>query len=582
MKTCIPALRPGRIFLTIVMVLIVTAPGWARSYHVSKFESTVHVDDDGVARITEKITFDFRGQFQGVYRTIPVDYPGPRGTNYSLFLRVDKITDDDGGAALKYEKHTRNGFLNLKIYVPVAVDASRTVDIEYSVTNATKFFDDHDEFYWNVTGNDWPVPIDSASTIVYFPAQASGALQAQAFRGGYQSTERAQTSVEGPAVTAETSSLPMRGGLTVDVYIPPGILHQPGSLTRAGWFLRSNPVITLPVWALIVMFALWWVKGRDPDPGMSVAPVYEPPEKLGPAEMGTLIDESVAPRDITAVLVDLAVRGYMKIVESDHKGLLTTSKDYEFQLLKPRATWTDLTDYERAMMERIFAEGTQSARLSELRNHFYTALPIMKDEIIGSLKEKGMYTVDPESAHLLAGFGAVVVFGPYVLLQVLGGADFLNSVPLAIVCGIIAAVIVFLFGRQLTATSLKGAKTKVEVRGFQEFMNRVDADRLKRMPLDTFEKFLPFAMALGVEHRWAKNFEGIVQNPPTWYQGTSPGLFNSIYFVNSIGYMSQQATSTFVSAPRASSGSSGWSGGGMSSGGGFSGGGFGGGGGGAF
>ncbi|HEU4413436.1 MAG TPA: DUF2207 domain-containing protein, partial [Candidatus Angelobacter sp.] len=108
---------------------------------------------------------------------------------------------------------------------------------------------------------------------------------------------------------------------------------------------------------------------------------------------------------------------------------------------------------------------------------------------------------------------------------------------------------------------------------------RVDADRLKRMPPDTFEKFLPYAMALGVEHRWAKAFDGIVQNPPTWYQSSDGQLFNTYLFVNTLGSMTQTASSTFVSAPRASSSGSGWGGGG---GGGFSGGGFGGGGGGAF
>jgi uncharacterized membrane protein len=176
----------------------------------------------------------------------------------------------------------------------------------------------------------------------------------------------------------------------------------------------------------------------------------------------------------------------------------------------------------------------------------------------------------------------VLVAAPYVLLQWLGIADFLNSTLLAVISGLVAVLIIFLFGRQLSATSLKGARTRVAIQGFQEFMNRVDADRLKRMPPDTFEKFLPFAMALGVEHRWAKNFEGIVQNPPTWYQGTSPGMFNPIFFVNSLGSMTQTASAAFVTAPRASSSSSGWSGGGSSSGGGFSGGGFGGGGGDAF
>jgi uncharacterized membrane protein len=570
------AVRRAVVLLAVISIVV---PAWARSYRVSDFESTIHVDQDGSIRVAEKITFVFNGAFQGVYRTIPVDYPGPRGSNYKLLVKVSSVTDENN-TPLKYDQSTSKGFLTLKIYVPGASDATRTVNIEYAVANATKFFEEHDEFYWNVTGNDWAVPIARASATVYFPENTSGALRVQAFQGVYGSSQTARSSVEGPVATAEAANLPMRGGLTIDVYIPKDLLQEPGALTKAGWFLRSNPIVSLPVWAFAVMFGLWWFKGRDPDPGMSVAPMYAPPENMGPAEVGTLIDDGVAPRDITSVLVDLAVHGYVKIVETDHKGFLTTTKDYEFHLLKDRSTWATLTDYERAMMERVFA-GSDVTRLSDLRNHFYTALPIMKDEIIGALKQKGMYTVDPESAHVLWGIGAAVVAAPYIILQWTGFANFLNSMGVTILCGIVAALIVFLFGRKLSATSLKGAKTRVQIQGFQEFMNRVDADRLKTMPPDTFEKFLPYAMALGVEHRWAKNFEGIVQNPPTWYQGTTPGLFNSIYFANSIGAMSTQAMSTFVSAPRASSSSSGWSGGG-GGGGGFSGGGFGGGGGGAF
>jgi uncharacterized membrane protein YgcG len=425
--------------------------------------------------------------------------------------------------------------------------------------------------------------MDNVSAAVYFPGQTAGSLRAQAFTGFYGSAERAQATVEGSVVEVESGRpLGERAGLTVDVYIPKGLLHEPGMLTRFGWFLRANPIVTLPVWAFVVMFAFWWTKGRDPDPGMSVAPMYAPPEGMGPAEAGTLVAENVAPRDVTAVLVDLAVRGYVKIVEIDHKGLLLHSKDYEFRLLKQSSEWADLTDYERAMLDKIFGIGGTVTLLSELRNHFYTVLPMVKDEIIGALKSKGMYTVDPESAAGYWVAAAIVVAAPYVLLQLRGWANFLASMGPTILCGLIALVIVFLFGRQLTATSLKGARTRVQILGFQEFMNRVDADRLKRMPPDTFEKFLPYAMALGVEHRWAKAFEGIVQNPPTWYQGSSNGMmFNSIFFVNSLGSMSQQATAAFVSAPRSSSSSSGWSGGGFS-GGGFSGGGFGGGGGGAF
>jgi predicted membrane protein DUF2207 len=561
-----------------VLLLACSLPAWARSYHISKFNSNIHVEEDGSARIEEQITFVFNGVYQGIYRDLPVDYPGPSGSNYTLFIKLDSITDDSG-SKLKYEKKTRGGFLHLKIYVPGATDATRTVNIEYSVANGTRFFEDHDEFYWNVTGNDWPVPIEQASAMIYFPAEASGKLRAQAFQGVYGSSQHASASVAGPGVSVETTNpLPMRGGLTADIYIEKGVLHQPSGIARFFRFIRSNPVVTAPLWAFVVMFPMWWMKGRDPDPGMSVAPMYEPPEKMGPAEVGTLIDGSTDPRDITSVLVDLAVRGYVKIVETEHKGFLSSTKDYEFHLLKSRGDWNDLTDYEVAMLGNVFA-GSDVVLLSSLRNHFYTVLPAIKRGVLGALKSKGMYTLDPTSASGYQGLGLILVLLPYFALQVFGFADFLSSVPLAIGSGLIGAAIIVLFGRQLTATSMKGARTQVQIKGFQEFMNRVDADRLKRMPPDTFEKFLPYAMALGVEHRWAKAFEGIVQNPPSWYQGTYGPNFSTFYFVNSLGSMATTASSTFVSAPRASSSGSGWSGGG---GGGFSGGGFGGGGGGAF
>lgn len=558
-----------------------STPAWARSYHVSQFNSTIHVQEDGSADIQEKITFVFRGQFQGVYRDIPVEYPGPKGSNYSLFVTVNQVTDENG-SALKFEKSQSRGFLRLKIYVPGASDSTRTVNIDYSASDATKFFPQFAEFYWNVTGNDWLVPIQSASTTVYFPVDAAGSLRAQAYEGIYESKAPARTSVDRAVITAEsTGPLPARGGLTVDVYIPEGILREPSALTKLGRFIRSNPILSLPFWAFAVMFGLWWYKGRDPHAGLSVAPMYEPPEGLRPAEAGTLIDDSVDPRDVTAVLVDLAVRGYIKIVEAPHRGLLFSTKDYEFHLLKDRNAWTDLNDYERAMLDKIYAGGGTVTRLSDLRNHFYTVLPLIKTEIVTALKARGMYTVDPDSAHQFAVLGALAIALPYIAAQVLHIGDFTNSVGPLVVCAILAVLIIILFGRLLTATSLKGARTRVQVLGFQEFMNRVDADRLKRMPPDTFEKYLPYAMALGVEHRWAKAFQGIIQNPPTWYQGDWT-TFNTFYFVNSLGALSQQATSTFVSAPRSSSSSSGWSSGGFSSGGGFSGGGFGGGGGGAF
>jgi hypothetical protein len=97
----------------------------------------------------------------------------------------------------------------------------------------------------------------------------------------------------------------------------------------------------------------------------------------------------------------------------------------------------------------------------------------------------------------------------------MGWMNLFYSIPLVIGSVLVSALIWWLFARQMTAKTVAGARTRIAVLGFQEFMNRVDADRIKRMPPDTFEKFLPYAMALGVEHHWAQAFDGIIKDPPT-------------------------------------------------------------------
>ena len=568
-----------------LLACVLTELAAAKSWRIADFQDDIVLNQNGSALVTERISLVFVGQWNGIHRMIPIEYPGPSGTNYELFLEVQSVTDGEG-SKLKYDSSITHGERDLKIYIPGAVDASRTVEIIYHLRNGTRFFHDYDEFYWNVTGNDWPVPIDRAGATVRFPDSASGSLRAQAFTGVYGSHEHNATAeVNGAAAQFATNApLPMRGGLTIDVYIPKEILSEPGVLTKFLWFLGGNPIVFLPLVTFGGMFLLWWYKGRDPDAGMSVAPMYEPPPGISPAEAGTLLEDRIHPRDITSTMVDLAVRGYIRIEETAEKVLLFTHKDYIFHLLKPRQQWgADLAPHERVMLENVFAGGADT-RLSDLKNRFYTAVPIIRQDIMAALKNKGIYLLDPESANGYSVLAGIAILVPFAVLIYFGWTNFLNSIPLLILCGLISVVIWWLFARVMTAKTTKGARARIAVLGFQEFMNRVDADRLRKMPPTTFEKYLPYAMALGVEHHWAQAFAGIVQDPPQWYVGPGgyAGGFNPIFFSSSIHSMASDMHQVFVSSPRASSTGSGWGGGGGGGGGGFSGGGFGGGGGSAF
>jgi uncharacterized membrane protein len=581
-------------FLLAALLLLV-APTFARSWKIARFDARYTIAEDGAVLVDEEIHPSFEGTYNGIVRDIPVEYPGPDGTTYKLFVKVQSITDETG-QKIKFEQSTHaqrtadgsfHQFLFLKIYAG-GTDTERTVHISYRSPNAVRFFKDHDEFYWNVTGLDTKVPTESASAFVALPGTAAGQLlKAQAFTGAYGSREKDVTSnVDGSNITFETSSaLQAHNGLTIDVYIPKGILKQPSWFTRyVVWFIGGNPGALLPVWAFAVMFGLWWWKGRDPDLGLSVAPMYEPPKGLTPAEAGTLLADAIEARDITSTLIDLAVKGYLKIIETEEKVLFIKHKDYVLRLMKPRAEWQSLAAHEIEVLNNLFPEVTaEETTLSSLKNRFYIALPSIRQEIMDSLKGKDLYSTDPESAKGLALVGVLMIVLPFLWLQMTGAIRLTNSPAVLGVGVVLTILIVFLFGRQLSAKTIRGARTRVECLGFKEFMTRVDGDRIKRMPPDTFEKFLPYAMAFGVEQHWAKAFQGLITEPPSWYVGSgygTPGMmWNPLLFTHSMSTFSSSAYQSFSAAPQASSRGSGFgSGGSLGGDGGFSGGGFGGGG----
>ena len=138
-------------FFLFVASLSSARPAVARDLVIQHFDERVTVNADGTIEVSEIIDAKFTGSWNGLYRTIPIEYTTPQGLNYTLFLEPLSITDDNAHA-LKYEQSRQGRYTEFKIYVPDANDATRTVIIRYRILNAIRFFDDHDELYWNVTG----------------------------------------------------------------------------------------------------------------------------------------------------------------------------------------------------------------------------------------------------------------------------------------------------------------------------------------------------------------------------------------------------------------------------------------------
>jgi uncharacterized membrane protein YgcG len=578
----------GIAILATLAAWLVATPLYAqKSLAIESFAARIVVGRDGLVDVTETIQARFTGAWNGLYRTIPVEYRTPQGFNYTLRLAVMGITDD-AGQTLRYESSRERHYLKLKVWIPDARDAVRTIVVRYRVNNALKFFEEHDELYWNVTGDEWDVPIGHATAVVELPDGVEN-VRTRTFTGGYGSREDAAR-VDGPAgaVHVETMRpLGFREGLTVAVAWNPGVVHRPTRAEIVSGFLRANLLLLTPLLVVPVMWRWWSVRGRDPR-RRPIAVRYEPPPAFTPGEVGTLVDDSPDLRDVTATLVDLAVRGFVRIDEEDEPWLfgLFSSKDYRFVMRRPRRDWTPMLPHERRVLEGIFT-GTEdldeegrgtppSVKLSALQNRFYRALPAIKGALLNRLVTTGVYSVRPDrTRHWYVGvgvvLGALLAWGGVVV-----AVNFGQSPIAAVVGGVLSGAAVCAFGWIMPARTAKGARLLEDALGFEEFLRRVESDRFDRVVKtpELFEKYLPFAMALGVETHWARAFEGVYSTPPTWYQGGSTPHFSTVGFVGRLGGMAATTGHAMTSAPR-SSGGSGFGGGG-SSGGGFGGGGGGG------
>ncbi|MGH7309585.1 MAG: DUF2207 domain-containing protein, partial [Candidatus Rokuibacteriota bacterium] len=339
-----------RALIALVVLLAVPYPAAARSFTIERFAVSLEVRPDASLAVQEHLTIHFQGHHNGVFRLIPV-----REVRHGIErdLRVDDVhVLDDAHAPLRTEVTYPGRYVRIQAWVPGAVDTTKTVRILYRVRRALLSFDRHDELYWNVTGDEWAVPITSAEARVTLPpGLADGAVRAQAFTGLRGATGDDYEEDRGPGeITFRTRrSLGPREGLTIAVGWPRGAVAHPAAWQRAWWAAADNWPLLLPLLALVGMGLVWRAYGRDPTAHRSIKPEYGPPAELTPAEAGTLIDERAEPSDVIATLVDLGVRGYIA-VEPVGDG------DFRFRRLRSLHGDPQLSPLEVFVLQKVFGE----------------------------------------------------------------------------------------------------------------------------------------------------------------------------------------------------------------------------------
>jgi uncharacterized membrane protein len=374
---------------------------------------------------------------------------------------------------------------------------------------------------------------------------------------------------------------------TENIILKPGYTQTlSASLTAAPWF-RTFITFLQILFFLVAVYPIYrFIKyGKDPKGRSTIIAEYGPPDNLSPSEMGTLVDERADLHDISATIINLAVRGFLKIRVLQDKKTLFKSPDYEFIRQKKTKAGETLIPFEQKIMNSIFGGDTKK-KLSDLENKFYSKLPKLKEELYANLVEKAYFERSPEKVRkssLRIAFGTI---GAGLILIPLEAIIFGSVWSFSI---IINGIVALTLHRYMPKKTKKGMLAYQHVLGFKEYLRVAERYRLKFEEKENlFFEYLPYAMTLGVAKKWSKAFKNIYDNPPEWIEGIDGKGFKSADFLNSMTTITNSITQTIQSRPApptssrstwsgsASSGSSGFSSGG------FSGGGFGGGGGGSW
>jgi hypothetical protein len=593
-----------------------------RSIALDRFHADIDVRPDGDLVVVETLEPRFVGSWNGFIRSLSLRPPEDYGAGHQLDVRVVSVEDPDGRALRHEVTWPGRATMEVRIWVPDAMDRTATVILTYTVRGALGFFEAHpdgewdamDELYWNVTGSDWEMTIGRASARVVLPPGAAP-VQADAYVGRPTSTTRTPVhTLEDGISVADSGPLPEGHGLTIGVGWPAGFVDRTSAVsqrTPAGWRLRPRAIdfwpILVPIAVFLLAFRTWDQKGREPG-GRAITVRWDPPEDLSAVEAGTLVDHNAEMHDILSILVDLAVRGYLVIEEQERTGWLSSGTDYTFHLMKSADAWDDLAPYERRFLDGLFdparrpsrvpasggggflssllgtmggparpaaPEGAiDSVRLADLQSQFYKEVPKIQDDVYDGLIRKGHYVERPDKvrARWIGAAGITFIAGSaavFLLLSTVGDGR-VTSLVLAIATMATSATL-SAFGWIMPARTDRGVRARDQALGFKRFLERVETPRFKRMITspDLFERFLPYAMAFKCEETWARAFDDLLVQPPDWYRGgTAFVAFRPSAFAKDLGSMSAAAGTTLSSSPSSSG-----SGGGGSSGGGGGGGG---------
>ena len=613
---------------------------------ILQFNSNIEVRKDSSMRVEEVITVRAEGQSikRGIYRDFPTDYKDHLGNRYRVGFKAISVLRD--GAPEQFREERQNNGVRLYIgqkerFLSPGI---YRYTILYETTRQIGYFDDHDELYWNATGNGWSFPIEKASATVSLPygipleqVRYEGYTGRQ---GGQGQDYQARQKYDGSVLFQTTRPLAGKEGLTIVVSWPKGYIHQPDINEQVDSLIKDNREVMWGVAGILVILCYyliaWRRVGRDPEAGV-IIPHYRPPEGYSPASINFIRNMGYSDKTFATSVVNLAVKGWLHIDEMDGR--------YTLNLLEGREP---LAIAEKKLIKKLFRSYAKSIELKQ-SNHkilseakvahkhalalnyeyryfltnsswmvpaiilsisFIVAIILMlpKEQmavsaffmvwlsgwtvgltglLVAAYKKWKLFFAERGIVPLMSALFMSLFAVPFIGGEVFGLTTAMREgSPTLFIFGLSLVLINYLFYQWLKAPTLAGRRLLDKADGFKLFLTVSEKDELDlKYPIEKtprlFEQYLPYAMALDVEQAWGDKFSELLAAKQQSSDGYSPTWYSGRHWQT--GHFSTFATAIgggMSSAIASSSAAPGASSGG--GGGGSSGGGGGGGGGGGW
>ncbi len=512
-------------------------------------------DPQGTLEITETMLLEFSGQNRGILRTIPETY---KGNNLNMVV-LDVQRD---GMPETYITYSENGNTIIKIGSPdIYITGQHSYAVSYRVENVITFYDDYDELFWDVNGDQWLQTFDSVSAQLVHGATTKKLNPAICYTGSFGSADSNCTVVEDINRTnvQTTSALNSAETLTIVQAFEKGYFTPPTWLEENWRLLFAAPIGLMQLALVRSAHKKWQRYGKDPKRRVT-APFYGRPKGVSVMQADYVAKNSLSQKAVSASIIDLAIRGYIQINERK------VGRSTKHDLVLKNDNYSDLAEDEQILIRGLFT-GVESGAVVELESkkrkmfNVYKEITTKVDKLV---VQKNLYETSPKKPGKR--IRKEVLFGLVLGYVGFRSAGLTSGISLIAVPGAAALLV---YAGVMSKRTQSGTELVEHMDGLKLYLGMAEKDRIAQQdaveaPLAPysgqptrdvkfFEKLLPFAIAMGVENTWAEAFSDIYKQAPEWYGGNW-STFSTVVLASSLSKTAAAAGQSF-SAPSSSSGS---------------------------